>query len=62
QTTAMTKKSDFNVIRALGRGSFGGTFLINEVSSGKELVWKRMTLVDENDRRMTLREAEMLER
>ncbi|KAA6361106.1 MAG: hypothetical protein EZS28_043367, partial [Streblomastix strix] len=54
------KKSDFNVIRALGRGSFGVTFLINEVSSGKELVWKRMTLVDENDRRMTLREAEML--
>ncbi|KAA6365074.1 MAG: putative NEK protein kinase [Streblomastix strix] len=56
----MTRKSDFNVIRALGRGSFGVTFLINEVSSGKELVCKRMTLVDENDRRMALDEAEML--
>ncbi|KAA6355192.1 MAG: hypothetical protein EZS28_049281, partial [Streblomastix strix] len=53
----MLKKSDYRVIRALGHGSFGSAFLVTEIASGKQLVWKRMTIVSKEDRRMALSEA-----
>ncbi|KAA6378854.1 MAG: hypothetical protein EZS28_025619 [Streblomastix strix] len=54
------KKNDYRVIRALGHGSFGSAFLVTEIASGKQLVWKRMTIVSKEDRRMALSEAEIL--
>lgn len=48
------------VVRALGHGSFGSAFLVTEIASGKQLVWKRMTIVNDEDRRMALSEAEIL--
>ncbi|KAA6386048.1 MAG: putative NEK protein kinase [Streblomastix strix] len=56
----MPKKSDYRVVRALGHGSFGSAFLVTEIASGKQLVWKRMTIVNDEDRRMALSEAEIL--
>ncbi|KAA6381954.1 MAG: putative NEK protein kinase [Streblomastix strix] len=56
----MLKKSDYRVVRALGHGSFGSAFLVTEIASGKQLVWKKMAIVDDEDRRMALSEAEML--
>ncbi|KAA6354662.1 MAG: hypothetical protein EZS28_049811, partial [Streblomastix strix] len=41
-------------------GSFGSAFLVTEIASGKQLVWKRMTIVSKEDRRMALSEAEIL--
>ncbi|KAA6355739.1 MAG: hypothetical protein EZS28_048734, partial [Streblomastix strix] len=56
----MPKKSDYRVVRALGHGSFGAAFLVTEIDSGKQLVWKKMALVNDNDRKMATSEAEML--
>ncbi|KAA6384103.1 MAG: hypothetical protein EZS28_020371 [Streblomastix strix] len=56
----MLKKSDF--IRALGHGSFGSAFLVTEIASGRQLIWKRMTIVSKEDRRMALSEAEILKK
>ncbi|KAA6373614.1 MAG: putative protein kinase, partial [Streblomastix strix] len=56
----MLKKSDYRVVRVLGRGSFGSAFLVTEIASGKQLVWKKMAIVNDDDRKMALSEAEML--
>ncbi|KAA6362060.1 MAG: hypothetical protein EZS28_042413, partial [Streblomastix strix] len=56
----MLKKSDYRVVRALGHGSFGSAFQITEIASGKQLVWKKMAIVNDDDRKMALSEAEML--
>ncbi|KAA6373039.1 MAG: putative serine/threonine-protein kinase Nek3 [Streblomastix strix] len=60
KTTFMPKKSDYRVVRALGHGSFGSAFLITEIASGKQLVWKKMAIANKDDRRMALAEAEIL--
>ncbi|KAA6391012.1 MAG: hypothetical protein EZS28_013464 [Streblomastix strix] len=56
----MLKNSDYKVIHVFGHGSFGSAYQVTEIASGKQLVWKRMTIVNKEDRRMTLSEAEIL--
>ncbi|KAA6369533.1 MAG: hypothetical protein EZS28_034941 [Streblomastix strix] len=56
----MLKNSDYRVVPALGHGSFGSAHLVTEITSGKQLVWIRMTIVSKEDRRMALSEAEIL--
>ncbi|KAA6333215.1 MAG: hypothetical protein EZS28_053197, partial [Streblomastix strix] len=58
----MPKKSDYRIVRALGHGAFGSTFLIIEISTGKELVWKKMTIVTDEDRRLSRMEADNMQR
>ncbi|KAA6378007.1 MAG: putative NEK protein kinase [Streblomastix strix] len=56
----MPKKSEYRVVRALGHGSFGSAFQVTEIASGKQLVWKKMAIVNDDDRKMATSEAEML--
>ncbi|KAA6390763.1 MAG: putative serine threonine-protein kinase nek2 [Streblomastix strix] len=57
----MPKFSDYDIIRALGRGAFGTTFLVNEIATGKECVWKKMAITNDEDRRMAQSEVDMLQ-
>ncbi|KAA6383240.1 MAG: putative NEK protein kinase, partial [Streblomastix strix] len=56
----MLKKSDYRVVCALGHGSFGSAFQVTEIASGKQLVWKKMAIVNDDDRKMATSESEML--
>ncbi|KAA6369973.1 MAG: hypothetical protein EZS28_034500 [Streblomastix strix] len=56
------KKSDYTVVKGLGQGSFGSTFLVYENSTGKYIAWKRITIISEDHRRMAQAEADMLSR
>ncbi|KAA6388227.1 MAG: putative NEK protein kinase [Streblomastix strix] len=57
----MLKKSDYRVVRALGHGGFGAAFLVTEIATGKQLVWKKMAIANDDDRKMATSEAEMLQ-
>ncbi|KAA6375032.1 MAG: putative serine/threonine-protein kinase Nek3 [Streblomastix strix] len=56
----MLKKSDYRVVKALGHGGFGAAFLVTEIASGKQLVWKKMAIANKDDRKMATSEAEIL--
>ncbi|KAA6397492.1 MAG: putative serine/threonine-protein kinase Nek3 [Streblomastix strix] len=56
------KRSDYTVVKGLGQGSFGSTFLVSENSTGKYIAWKRITIINEDHRRMAQAEADMLSR
>ncbi|KAA6368993.1 MAG: hypothetical protein EZS28_035481 [Streblomastix strix] len=58
----MSKQSDYQLVRALGHGAFGTTFLVSEKATGKECAWKRITIANEHDRQMAQSEVEMLQR
>ncbi|KAA6382304.1 MAG: hypothetical protein EZS28_022169 [Streblomastix strix] len=58
----MSKLSDYQIVRALGHGAFGTTFLVSEIGTGKQCAWKRITIANSQDRRMVLSEVEMLSR
>ncbi|KAA6362558.1 MAG: hypothetical protein EZS28_041915 [Streblomastix strix] len=58
----MSKQSDYQLVRALGHGAFGTTFLVTEKATGKECAWKRITIANEHDRQMAQNEVDMLQR
>ncbi|KAA6396328.1 MAG: putative protein serine/threonine kinase [Streblomastix strix] len=58
----MPKQSDYQIIRALGHGAFGTTFLISEKATGQQCAWKRITITSDEDRRLAQLELEMLQR
>ncbi|KAA6401690.1 MAG: putative CAMK family protein kinase [Streblomastix strix] len=58
----MSKQSDYQIIRALGHGAFGTTFLVVENATGKQCAWKRITITSDEDRRLAQLELEMLQR
>ncbi|KAA6381593.1 MAG: putative MAP kinase kinase family domain protein, partial [Streblomastix strix] len=59
---SVLKKSDFKEKKALGHGAFGQTYLIKNIQSGQKLVWKKMVIMNEQERKMAQDEADMLNR
>ncbi|KAA6378147.1 MAG: hypothetical protein EZS28_026327 [Streblomastix strix] len=59
---SVLKKSDFKEKKALGHGAFGQTYLIKNIESGQKLVWKKMVIMNEQERKMAKDEADMLNR
>ncbi|KAA6391679.1 MAG: putative CAMK family protein kinase [Streblomastix strix] len=58
----MLRKSNYKQLDALGHGGFGSTFLILEKATQKKLVWKKITLVNQEARRMAQEEANNMQR